>query len=309
MQIAKSKKLAQQADSTVLNYAWLLLSCDSPNKAIAVLSPYVNNSHDPGLSHLIALVLGQSYLALGKPGPAIEHLEHATRRSKAIGDYEHHLDAAVAFADALEQIGRFEEAIPWLQSVESMEKDLELWTVLMTQLLRVQMKADSPDSQATYNRIQRFATKHELNASLAELHLVVGEQLWLGDYDSKLQALQALARACLEALIYDVTTNEDLEDAKRSEAENLSGEILGQALVLLVFPETATTLEELKSLHIEFGKWVRKKLPQPEVGDFVLTLTEFAIELLPLNKYPRKISQKMNQLIAQREEVGEISIH
>jgi predicted negative regulator of RcsB-dependent stress response len=181
MQIAKSKKLAPQAVRTALNYAWLLLSCESPKKAIAVLSPYVNNSHDSSLTHLIALVLGQSYLALGKPEQALEHLEHATRLSKAIGDFEQHLDAAAAFADALEQIGRFDEAIQWLQSVESMEKDPKLWSVLMTQLLRVQMKADSPDSQATYNRIQRFATKHELNSSLADLHLAVGEHLWLGE--------------------------------------------------------------------------------------------------------------------------------
>ena len=145
-----------------------------------------------------------------------------------------------------------------------MEKDPGLWTTLMTQLLRVQIKVDSTDSQATYNRIQRFANKHELYASLAELHLAVGEQLWLGDHDSKLQALKAIVRACVDALIHDVTSSGDLDDAKRSEAESLSGDILGQSLVQLVSPETATTLEELKSLHVQFEKWLQKTFPEPE---------------------------------------------
>ena len=99
-----------------------------------------------------------------------------------------------------------------------------------------------------------------------------------------------------------MTNNEDLdEDVSQSEADSMSGDILGQSLVLLVFPETATSLVELKSLHVQFEKWVKKIFPQPEFSEFVLTLTEFAIELLPLNKSPLKLSRKMNRLIAQRE--------
>lgn len=301
LQIAKSKKLSEQAVRTALNYAWLLLSCDSPKKAIAVLSPYVNTPHDPSLSHLIALVLGQSFLALCKPGQAMAHLAHATRLSKAIGDLEHHLDSAVAYAEVLEQNGQYEEAITWLQSVESLEKDPELWTILMTQLLRVQMKAESPDCQSTYHRVQRFATKHELYARLAELHFTVGQQLWMGDHDDKLKALKAFDQASLDALNHDLKSKDDVDDSNQSDSDSIVGEILGRSLVLLVFPETATTLEELKSLHVQFETWAQKTFPESDWSLFALTLSSFAIELLPLNKSSTRMSRRINELIACRE--------
>lgn len=296
LQIAKSKRFGPSAVRTALNFASLLYRLDAPKKALSILLPYASDSTDPSLSHLIALTLGQCYLAIGKSERSLSYLEQATSLSMSIGDIDHHLDAAVAYAVSLEQNGRWEEAAKRMQSVESLEKDPELWSALMTQLLRVQLKMESADSQTTYDRIQKVASRNNFYDLLASLHFTIGEHLWKGDRDDKLKALQAFAWATVDALTHDIVDPARTVNTKSEEEAAIAGDIFGEALIILTMPETATNLEELKSLHLELESWAKKKIRQSDLREFVLNLTRFAIELVPLNRSPSKMLKRFNEL-------------
>jgi tetratricopeptide (TPR) repeat protein len=299
--IAKAKRLDREAVKTGLNYASLLLDNSRPKAAIAILSPLAKKTLDPSLSHLVSLVLGQSYQEIGKHSESLRFLESSFRLSKAIGDHDHHLDAAASFAFSLEQCGRYTEAIEVLKSVEESEKNPELWSILMTQLLSSQLHVDSPDCQSTYDRIQRVASKHNLREVIADLHLMIGERQWTGTFDDKCKALQAFAIAIVNGLAFEIFDRKQLGSERDPESDSSAGSIFGHAMYLLTHPSTATTLVELKRLDDIFAEWLRSELrnSDAELHEFARSITRFAIELLPLNRNPLKMSQRMNQLIAE----------
>jgi tetratricopeptide (TPR) repeat protein len=292
IQYAKIKRASDLLPRLSLNYAHLELFLGNPNVAIRQMRNCMKQVANQPDEHLFHYVSGRAYSDTNMFTNAVEHLTIAASLAVKVGDKEQQLLALGALADVYENNKRHAEAIDILQTVIDAEEDIESKVWAMIQLVRVKLEFEDDSAQSTYNTAMQLINRYKLHEASVDLHMTLGQHTWINDDKDRLQALQAFTFAYITALINDIEN--------KDEERSVAGEAGAAILRLLTSPQTCVPQQELESLFAELKDWVNKNFSSNGIREFALTIFRWSIELLPLNSSPKKLSDRLNQLVKRR---------
>lgn len=146
----------------------------------------------------------------------------------------------------------------------------------------LQRKAEKR-AEEVFHSAQEHLQEHGLTEQLIDLYMATFDHNWIGNRESRFNALQAYVAAFGAAL-----TDRECE-------ERLS-RIIGHVMIKLTQPETAPSLPQLRWLADRLGKWLNEQFRKSEFISMLMHPLRYAEKLIPFNSDPVRFLKEHERL-------------
>lgn len=280
---AKKRKCHDLRPRIALNYARLLQATGNSKKALRMLGAFEDEVRYCVDSFLYYRTLAELYADTGRFEEARVRWLAAQSASEKTGAAKEAALCIAGLAETLQELGRAGEADQQIKRAVAGETCPEIRVTLMVDRLRFLLKTERPDeAERVFEEAREIARVNKLADACVEMHMVIGEHYWAGEYDSKLNALKAYLVAMVEGVNLGADT---------------LAEISMQVVQELTDEEAAPSQSDFDSLVEKAETWLVEEANEA-IARFSLWPLRLAKELLPHLGKPRRFQRTMATFVA-----------
>ncbi len=280
---AKTHSVPERRSEIALNFARLLSAQGRHDQALEILRPFEGDFKKHVNADEYYLTLGELYRETEDMKRARDSMAEAKEHAVALGDR----DGVAYYSAKLSAIYRDLEQ-PKLSDMEirealANEDDPEGKVSLLIQRLKLLLEREDDAAQEVYEEAKLLARTHGLTDLLIDVHMVVGDYSWKGDYESKLNALKAYIVGMTECILEDTDT---------------AAKVGSHMVTKLVF-EGAQTGEILADLEKDLRAWLEGEgASGKQVMQCLLWPVKMARTGFPYRAKPNLLKAAIDKMIA-----------
>ncbi|WP_197440158.1 tetratricopeptide repeat protein [Polystyrenella longa] len=269
------------------NLSQLLRLLGDFRKAHKVLSHNIDLVDDVFLLSEFHSTLAELCEETNQLDDAREHWQIAVQSSENVGDEDEIVYCRSGYAKFERRHGDQKRTIRELDELLKGKLSTEDRGIILKQLFKTLLERKSEKrAESIFLTAQDHLQKYELKEQLIDLYMAAFDHNWIGNRESRFNALQAYVAAFLTA-------------AADTKVEEQLGDIMGRTLLKLTQLETAPSLTQLEWLTSRLENWLTEQLGEAELISTLMHPVRYAEKLIPFNKNPVRFLEEHARLFAE----------